>query len=94
MLDLDLSELGQEGDPLHPYDPVCKRYAADMDDYDAFIFEDAEDQAENGPVTPEMREKYVMAEEGTYNRLNGHFTCDICYINLQMPTVPGGWKCP
>ena len=94
MFDLDLSEFGREGNPLHPYDPVCKRYAADMDDLDEAMFESAEDMEENGPATPEMRESFVILEEGTYNYMNGHFTCTICYINLQMPTVPGGWKCP
>lgn len=82
---IDLSGFGGEGNPLHPYDPVCKRYAAEMEDYDTFIFESPEDEAARGPVTPEMREHYVRSGEGTYNPQNGHFTCDLCYIKLGMP---------
>jgi len=33
-------------------------------------------------------------EEGTYNRRNGHFLCDGCYIQAGMPTSPHGWTCP
>jgi hypothetical protein len=84
----------REGNPLHPFDPVCGRYASEMDDYDTFIFESPEDEAENGPVTPEMREAYVREEEGTYNRLNGHFLCDKCYLAKGMPSGPAGWTCP
>jgi hypothetical protein len=85
---------GREGNPLHPYDPICERYAGDMDDYDTFIFESEEDEAARGPVTPEMRENYVISDEGTYNHLNGHFTCDTCFIRIGMPSSPSGWKCP
>lgn len=87
-------DLGREGNPLHPYDPFCKRYASEMDHLDSFLFESEEDEAERGPVTPEMREEYVISDEGTYNHLNGHFTCDTCYIKIGMPTAPSGWKCP
>lgn len=88
------AEFGGEGNPLHPYDPVCKRYAADMDSYDSFLFESEEDEAARGPATPQMREEYVMNEEGTYNPVNGHFTCDTCYISIGMPSGPAGWRCP
>jgi hypothetical protein len=91
---VDPNELGGEGNPLHPYDPFCRRYAAEMEDYDSFIFESEEDERDNGPVTPEMRENYVIREEGTYNHLNGHFACDSCYIDLKMPSGPGGWHAP
>lgn len=83
-----------EGNPLHPFDPVCNRYAAEMEDYDSFIFESAEDEEANGPATPEMREAYVLREEGTYNHQNGHFLCDGCYIAKGMPSGPSGWVCP
>lgn len=87
---LDLAAFGGEGNPLHPYDPVCKRYAAEMTYLDSFIFESEEDEARRGPATPEMRERYVITGEGTYNHLNGHFTCDTCYIKIGMPLG----KCP
>jgi hypothetical protein len=87
-------DMDREGNPLHPYDPFCRRSAAEMPDYDTFIFESEEDERDNGPVTPEMREKFVIREEGTYNPQNGHFTCDRCYINLKMPSGPSGWRAP
>lgn len=37
---------------------------------------------------------YVLAEEGTLNRSNGHFACTDCYIKMGMPTAPRGWKAP
>jgi len=43
---------------------------------------------------PEVNDRYVRSEEGTYNPVNGHFLCDACYIKAGMPTAPGGWRCP
>lgn len=37
---------------------------------------------------------WVSANEGTYNRENGHFLCTECYINAGMPSSPMGWKAP
>jgi hypothetical protein len=87
-------DLGREGNPLHPYDPFCQRYATDMTYLDTFMFESEEDEAARGPATPEMRENYIITEEGTYNPLNGHFACDTCYIKIGMPSGPAGWRCP
>ena len=39
-------------------------------------------------------EEYVWSDEGTLNRLNGHFLCDGCYIAAGMPAGPGGWCAP
>lgn len=36
----------------------------------------------------------VLMEEGTLNPENGHFLCNMCYINAGMPSSPSGWKCP
>jgi len=30
-------------------------------------------------------DEYVIQEEGTYNRANGHFWCDECYIAAGQP---------
>lgn len=38
--------------------------------------------------------EYIRENEGTYNRTNGHFLCDECYIAAGMPTISGGWICP
>lgn len=41
---------------------------------------------------------YVRRQEGTYNRANGHFACDLCYISMGMPAEPAGsgrrWVAP
>jgi hypothetical protein len=37
---------------------------------------------------------YVRAEEGTYNKENGHFLCTSCYIRAGEPSSPRGWVCP
>jgi hypothetical protein len=87
---IDLGNWETEGNPLHPFDPICRRYASEMEELDPFIFEDEEDEDEHGPVTPQMREQYVITGEGTYNPLNGHFNCDRCYIAIGMPLG----KCP
>jgi hypothetical protein len=43
-------------------------------------------------VTPA---EYVMQEEGTLNKFNGHFACTECYIRLGSPSAPPpGWKAP
>jgi len=42
-------------------------------------------------MTPD---EYVMAEEGTYNRENGHFLCTSCYIDVGMPSLGRGWQAP
>lgn len=49
------------------------------------------EMAEIEDMTPE---EYVRAEEGTYNRSNGHFLCTDCYVKAGMPSSPRGWVCP
>jgi hypothetical protein len=44
--------------------------------------------------TNQTRAQYVIANEGTYNRVSGHFLCDTCYIKAGIPTSPLGWVCP
>lgn len=69
---------------IAPYDPRCKRYARDMVELDAYI----------EPELHKDREDYIRLEEGTYNKINGHFLCDNCYIGAGMPSSPTGWVCP
>lgn len=38
--------------------------------------------------------EYVRLNEGTYNRENGHFACDDCYIKMGQPSSPRGWVAP
>ena len=44
-------------------------------------------------ITPR---EYVAREEGTYNKVNGHFCCTKCYIRLGQPTGENGqrWVAP
>lgn len=37
---------------------------------------------------------FVRAEEGTFNRENGHFLCTDCYIKAGMPSSERGWVAP
>lgn len=67
---------------MRPYDPSCKTYAKDMNHLDAYL------------NPGQSREDYVKNEEGTYNRSNGHFLCDDCYIKIGCPSSPTGWVCP
>lgn len=64
-----------------PYDPYCRRPAAE-------IPEVALDAADAG-LTPEA----FAREDGTYNPETGEFACLGCYLDLGMPSAPGGgWK--
>lgn len=74
-----------------PFDPMCGKFAADMEDLDYYIREAEDDDRE---ITPEMRERFVRSEEGTYNPENGHFLCNQCYIVAGTPSSPSGWRCP
>jgi len=78
-----------------PFDPLCNRFASEMSEYDGYIYTSQEEL----DATPEderksNRVKYVIREEGTYNRQNGHFLCDMCYIKAGQPSSPHGWVCP
>lgn len=69
----------------------CGRRPSEIEEYVAMA---AEQTREIGrTVTPE---KYVMREEGTLNRENGHFACDTCYIKIGMPAepAPARWVAP
>jgi hypothetical protein len=78
-----------------PYDPMCLRLAEDMEYLDTFWADSQEELAATPQEEyPQRRADYVRLHEGTYNKDNGHFLCDSCYIMAGMPTAPGGWVCP
>jgi hypothetical protein len=56
------------------------------------------DLCREGPEDPQPTAQQILdaawSEEGTMNRENGHFLCNMCYIKAGMPTSPTGWKCP
>jgi len=61
----------------------CKKQPAELSEY-------VEAGRENGMSA----EKWCHDEEGTLNRMNGHFLCTDCYINAGMPSSPDGWTAP
>lgn len=64
----------------------CDVLAADMKSLDYFWPEDQLEllELEEQQIRQE-RVDYVRAEDGTYNRENGHFLCDKCYLRAGMP---------
>jgi len=61
----------------------CNKKAGELEEYIEIAKEEG--------MTPE---DYVREEEGTYNRLNGHFLCTPCYCKAGMPSGPRGWVAP
>jgi len=76
-----------------PNDPICIGCARRPHEINAYI--EVVQGAPDAPVptAAEVRQ-YVIEEEGTYNRENGHFLCDEDYIKNGMPSRDGGWVCP
>lgn len=56
--------------------------------------DEIEEYVEIAKVESMSADDYVREEEGTYNRLNGHFLCTVCYVNAGMPSSPRGWVAP
>lgn len=42
-------------------------------------------------ITPDQ---YVEREEGTFNAVNGHFLCTVCYMRAGQPSSRQGWVAP
>jgi hypothetical protein len=61
----------------------CFRHPAQIPEY--------VDAAEDTGLSPDQ---YVREEEGTFNQINGHFTCTSCYIAMGEPSTPYGWVAP
>lgn len=70
----------------HPIIPICIGCHKNPDQIEEYI-----EMGELEDMTPN---NYVRAEEGTYNRKNGHFVCTDCYIEMGMPSSPTGWIAP
>lgn len=73
-----------------PHCPGCKKDASEISSVCQFAREEQ--------VTPE---EWVRQEEGTYNRENGHFLCDSCFITEEsrlgrrlVGTNGRPWVCP
>lgn len=87
LLDVDPPE-------IDPFDPMCERFASEMEDLDWFCEDFFDNVGYGAPITPAMRAAYVIEEEGTYNKETNHFLCDMCYIKAGQPSSLEGWKCP
>lgn len=75
--------VGQRGDPNDPICVGCAKRPHELAEY-----------VEMAAVEIMTPVEYVIDEEGTYNRENGHFLCTACYIKNGQPSRPGGWVCP
>ncbi len=63
----------------------CNTLAADMEYLDGFWAETQEEiDALDEAGRQEERVAYARTD-GTYNRDNGNFWCDVCYIEVGMP---------
>lgn len=72
-----------------PNDPICVGCARRAHELpNRYFYEDI------NTSDPEAMRKYIIYNEGTYNRSNGHFLCDPCYIKNGSPSSPSGWICP
>lgn len=81
---MDLDDLTQL--PTQPFDVRCQGCQRHPTEISMYVM-----MAQDEEVTPE---EYVIENEGTFNRLNGHFLCDMCYIKAGSPSSSSGWKCP
>ena len=66
--------------------PICQGCGKSPDQIPEYI-----ELGQEEDMTPDQ---YVRQEEGTYNRLNGHFLCTSCYFDRGMPSSSKGWVCP
>ena len=71
---------------MAPPDPICAGCGKRPSELPEYV-----EYAEVEEMTPD---DYVRAEEGTYNRENGHFLCTDCYVDAGMPSSPQGWTAP
>jgi hypothetical protein len=78
----------EQGD--NPADPICIGCARRPHEIGGYLGCFDEDEH---PTNKQVAQ-YVISEEGTYNRANGHFLCDACYIKNGMPSSDRGWVCP
>lgn len=82
--------LEHTGDPNDPICVGCTRRPYEVPMYVTMVRE--------GPDSPipsqEEVARYVIEDEGTYNRENGHYLCDECYIKNGQPSSSTGWVCP
>lgn len=79
----------------NPEDPICVGCARRPHEIQAYV--DATFEEELSVLTEHQQSDvriYVIMNEGTLNRTNGHFLCDACYIMNGMPSSDRGWTCP
>ena len=69
-----------------PNEPVCFRCGKRPTELAEYIEMATEEETDP--------DRYVVENEGTYNRANGHFVCTECYIAIGMPSTESGWIAP
>jgi len=75
------------GKTVRDFEPMCSGCGKKPNQLQEYI-----DAGLQNRCTPDY---YVVTDEGTYNRENGHFLCTECYLKAGCPTKPGGqWKAP
>lgn len=62
---------------------LCAKYPSELSVYTELAEE------ENMDV-----DEWVKQNEGTFNPENNRFACDVCYIQIGMPSSKYGWKAP
>jgi hypothetical protein len=77
-------KVNEQGD--NPKDPICVGCAKRPQELPEYT-----SAAREANVAPN---DYVTYNEGTFNRENGHFLCDTCYIKNGMPSSERGWVAP
>lgn len=79
--------IDQGDDPAKPICIGCAKFPEELEEYTEMV------DPEDFPFA-QTADQYVIENEGTYNQINGHFLCTICYIKNGQPSSPSGWKCP
>lgn len=84
--------MNQESSPSPLPEPLCVGCNRGAD---AFPEYDIHREKEDGTIDETIsRADVIRREEGTYNKENGHFLCDVCYIKAGMPSSDRGWVAP
>lgn len=87
-----------EDNPDNPICIGCMKHPVDLPEYLELAADSEDDYIRITGLPDDERRKIavrsVQREEGTYNRENGHFLCNACYIIEGMPTSDRGWVTP
>ena len=74
-------------------DPICLGCAKRPYEINGYRIAAHENEGDPAPTDAQIT-RWVIENEGTFNRQNGHLLCDQCYIINGCPTSDQGWVCP